>query len=140
MILRPGARGIGIHLRSLVAGLAILVLLASALGCAGWFNSESVELTFENRTDATLCIYPTLPDALGGRCLTQLDPGEEHESKHGCGDSANADKNPKTIVITLRDTDETIYTRTDECRAWQQSDRTLIIEQSTDGFHVSGGP
>ena len=111
------------------------MILAVSTACG--LNHEKVKFTFDNRTDSPLCYEPSPEDASDGRCLQEVKPLAETVWRPGCGYGEDADKIPVTVVLTVREGGHQIYNRTAECRLWQDSDRTFVIEQRGDEFIVT---
>ena len=117
-----------------IAVLAGCLMLSTAC----WlFNEEAVKVTVENRSDAVVCVYPTMPDALAGRCLSPIEPGNERTWRRGCGNGRNAEDNPLTVAVSLQEGDTLIYSRTELCRVWQDYDIVLVVEQQDDEITVT---
>ncbi len=113
----------------------LIVIFAVATAC--WLKHENVKLTFDNRTGSLLCLYLSPADASSGRCLDEIDPLAEMTWGVGCGDGPGAEKAPITVLLTVKQGGRQIYNRTAECRVWQDSDRTFIIEQEGDELVVT---
>ncbi len=111
-----------------------IVILATSTAC--WLKHESVQFTFDNRTGSLLCSYPSQPDASSARCLSEIDPLAETTLGRGCGDGPGAEKAPIPVILTVKQGGRQIYNRTVECRVWQDSDRTFVIEQRGDELVV----
>lgn len=121
------------------------ILVALLLGCiiifaaltACWLKSEDVRFTFDNRTDSLLCYYLSPEAASSARRLQEVKPLAETAWTPGCGSGPGVEKNPITVVLTVKQGGRQIYNRTAECRVWQNSDRTFVIEQEGDEFIVT---
>ena len=116
---------------------SIAFLLGATLLSACWFISEDVEFSLDNRTDSVLCAYPTREDASAGRCNNEVEPESNKAWLVGCGDGPGADTVPVTVVLTVKEGQRQIYNRTEECRTWQESDGTFVIEQRGDELVVT---
>ncbi len=116
-----------------------IALLAGgvALSTACSVSNEDVLFTFDNRTDSLLCYAPSPEDASDPRCLQEVKPRAETEWQPGCGSGPGVKKNLVTVVLTVRQGGRHIYNRTAECRVWQDSDRSFVIEQRGDDFVVT---
>jgi len=119
------------------AVLTTLLAGTVAVSAACWFNQEEVEFTFDNRTESLLCYYGSPEDASGARCLEEVKSQATTVWVPGCGDGPGADKIPLTVVLTVKEPERQIYERTEECRTWQASDGTFVIEQEGDEFAVT---
>ena len=118
---------------------AILVALisgAAVLSAACGFFGDEVEFTFDNRTDSAICYYPSDPDALAATCLQEAKPQSTTVWIPGCGDGPGAVGNSITVVLTVKEGARQIYTRTEECGTWNDTDRTFVIEKRGDDFLV----
>ncbi len=116
-----------------LTALLIGISLISA-GCI--FNHAEVSLSFDNRTDAPLCFYLSPQDASAGKCNQELKPMAKTRWTPGCAYGPDADEVPLTVVIQTP-AGRQLYDRTEECRVWQNSDRTFIIEQRDKDFVVT---
>ena len=114
-----------------------LLIAIFAVSTACWLKHESVQFTFDNRTGSLLCSYPSQPDASSARCLSEIDPLAETTLGRGCGDGPGAEKARIPVILTVKQGGRQIYNRTAECRVWQDSDRTFVIEQRGDEFVVT---
>ncbi len=114
-----------------------LIVGVVAVSTACWLNSEDVLFTFDNRTDSPLCYDLSPEDASGGRCSQEVKPLAETAWHPGCGSGPGVKKNPITVVLTIKQGGRQIYNRTAECRVWQDSDRTFVIEQRGGDFVVT---
>ncbi len=112
-----------------------IVILAVSTACG--LNHENVKFTFDNRTDSLLCYEPSPEDASDRRCLQEVEPLAETVWRPGCGHGGDADKIPIAVVLTVKQGGRQIYNRTAECRVWQDSDRTFVIEQRGADFVVT---
>ena len=119
------------------AVLMALLVGVVAVSTACWLNREEVKFTFDNRTDSPLCYEPSPEDASDGRCLQEVRPLAETTWRPGCGYGEDADQIPVTVVLTVKEGGRQIYQRTQECRVWQASDGTFVIEQQGDEFVVT---
>jgi hypothetical protein len=124
--------------RWLIASLACLVGVA-VITAACWIvpKHESVKLTFDNRTDSLLCYHLSQESASFGGCDQKIQPMVSTTSEPGCGYGAGAEKLPLTVILRVGDQGRRIYDRTEECRVWQASGRTFVIEQRGDEFVVT---
>jgi hypothetical protein len=114
-----------------------VVLLASLLISAGCIlNMEDVDFTFDNRTDSQLCFFSRRNT---GGCPNEIKPRGETVWRAGCGDGPNADELPLTVVLTVAEEGRQIYERTEECRVWQKSDHTFVIDRREGEFVVTDG-
>lgn len=112
----------------------LIGMLLIGTGCSS--NHETVQFEIDNQTDSLVCLYPSRPDAAGGRCLKEAEPGRKKAWGLGCAYGKEADKAPLTIVMTVKERGRRIYDRTEECRVWQNSERTFVIEQRGEEFVV----
>ena len=112
-----------------------IVILAVSTAC--WLNNEDVLFTFDNRTDSLLCYAPSPEGASDPRCLQEVKPRAETAWRPGCGSGPGVKKNPITVVLTVKQGGRHIYNRTAECRVWQDSDRTFVIEERGGDFVVT---
>jgi hypothetical protein len=112
-----------------------IVILAASTAC--WLKSEDVHFTFDNRTDSLLCYYLSPEAASAARCQQEVGPQAETAWTPGCGSGPGVEKNPITVVLTVKQGGRQIYNRTAECRVWQDSDRTFVIEQRGDELVVT---
>jgi hypothetical protein len=114
---------------------AAIITITLALAC----GQEHAEVTFDfnNRTDSTLCVYSSPEGASAAACRGELRPMERVSDKVGCAYGPNADRAPLTVIITAGRQGSEIYNRTAECRVWQKSERTFVIEQRGDEFVVT---
>lgn len=115
----------------------VAFLLGATLLSACWLNSEDVKFSIDNRTDSVLCAYPTHEDASAGRCKNEVEPKSSKPWLLGCGDGPGADTIPVTVVLTAKEGEHRIYERTAECRVWQASGRTFVIERRGDEFVIT---
>ena len=112
-----------------------IVILAVSTAC--WLNNEDVHFALDNRTDSLLCYYLSPEAASAARCQQEVGQQAETAWTPGCGSGPGVKKNPITVVLTIKQGGRQIYNRTAECGAWQDSDRTFVIEQRGDDFVVS---
>ena len=120
--------------RGLFITLCIVIFVAST---ACFLKNVDVQFTFDNRTGSLLCSYRSPGLASSGRCLNDIDTLAETAWIVGCGDGPGVEKNPITVVLTVKQGGRQIYNRTAECRVWQDSDRIFVIEQRGDEFVVT---
>jgi hypothetical protein len=120
-----------------LVGLALVVGIAAVCAACSSLNHESVQFRVDNRTESVVCLYPSVPDAAGGRCLMEVKPGTDAGWGLGCAYGKNADEAPVTVAITVKEGGRPIYDRTAECLVWQRSERRFIIEQRGDEFVVT---
>jgi hypothetical protein len=120
------------------SAILMLIIGTAVVSAACFLYSADVQFGFDNRTDSTLCLFPSPEDAATGRCLNGLKP-EDYDRKRtvGCGDGPHADSALVSVVITVDPRGHEIYSRTEECRLWNDSDRRFIIEQRGDDFVVT---
>ncbi len=118
--------------------LATVVVLTVVVSGCGPFYSTEVAFTFDNRTDAVLCYFPSRQDAASARCLQELKPRAKTRWLPGCGRGTKDEvhRNPITVVITARDVGRQIYRRTASCGEWKNTDRKFVIEQQGGEFIV----
>lgn len=124
--------------RTVMVGIAAFAIVAVAGGC--WLKTESVTLTFANRTDTTLCHYGSEEGLSASRCRNVIPANHDQSYRLGCGDGPNADKNHLTVIVAEKQTGLVLFRRTEECAVWQDSERTLLIESDGGSYEVSGGP
>jgi hypothetical protein len=120
--------------------VALMALLVSAalLSPACWvFQEETFDLTFDNRSDSVLCYYPYPEVASAARCSAEVKPLAETTWLAECGDGPGARGNRITVILTVKEGGRQIYQRTEECRTWQASHGTFVIEQQGDAFIVT---
>ena len=120
-----------------IAALFIALLVVGA-GCES-LTRETVKFEVENHSELLVCLYPDVESSETGRCLKPVKGGTSDGWELGCAYGSNADAAPVTVVITVRETGQRVYNKTAECRVWQRSDRTFVIEQS-DGEVVVTDP
>ena len=108
--------------------LVVMTLLVAACGPA------DVGFTFDNRTDTVLCEYPSPQDAAGASCLVALDPRAETKGGRDCDGKG---ERPVSVIITVKDGGDQIYSRTASCGEWNDTDRRFVIEQDGSSFLVS---
>jgi hypothetical protein len=99
-------------------------------------NHEEVKLTFDNRTEALLCFYSSTKYASEAECLAEVKPLRETPWVPGCGYGPGADEAPLTVILTVKEGGRQIYQGTRECRAWQATNRTFVIEERDGDFVV----
>ena len=118
-------------------GLIVGLFLVYAAWCG--LRHDDVPFTFDNRTDSVLCVYSSPQDASASRCLAEVKPQAESRWTPGCayGSREEVDRSPVTAVLTVKDGGRQIYLRTATCRAWNETDRKLVIEQRGDEFIVT---
>ena len=112
-------------------------IVAVSAACKLVPNHESVEFTFDNRTDSFLCYYLSSEGASAAQCRQELEPQAKTTFEPGCGDGQEADQIPLTVVLTVKEGGRQIYDRTEECRLWQRSDGLFVIEKPGDEFIVT---
>ena len=112
-----------------------IVILAVSTACS--LKHESLQFNYDNRTSSLLCSYGSPEAASSARCLADIDPLAEKTWGRGCGDGPGAEKARITVIITVKEGGRQIYNRTAECRVWQESDRTFVIEQRGGDFVVT---
>jgi hypothetical protein len=112
-----------------------IVIFAVSTAC--WLKHESVQFTFDNRTDSLLCYHLSEESASFGGCDQKIQPMATTASEPGCGYGAGAEKLSLTVILRVGDQGRRIYDRTEECRVWQASGRTFVIEQRGDEFVVT---
>ena len=119
--------------------LATVVVLTVVVSGCGPFYSTEVAFTFDNRTDAALCYFPSRQDAATARCLQELKPRAKTRWLSGCGRGTKDEvhRNPITVVITVKEVGRQIYSRTASCGEWKNTDRKFVIEQHGDEFIVT---
>ncbi len=120
--------------RGVFITLCIVIFVAST-ACS--LSNEDVLFTFDNRTDSLLCYAPSPEGASDPRCLQEVKPRAETAWRPGCGSGPGVKKNLITVVLTVKQGGRQIYNRTAECRVWQDSDRTFVIEQEGEEFIVT---
>ena len=119
--------------------LATVVVLTVVVAGCGPFYSTEVAFTFDNRTDAVLCYFPSRQDAAAARCLQELEPKAKTHWLSGCG-RGTKDKvrsNPITVVITVKEVGRQIYNRTASCGEWKDTERRFIIQQEGEEFIIA---
>jgi len=111
-------------------------ILGASIAC--FLTSEEVRFTFDNRTGSLLCVYANPGDASADRCLNDVEP-QDHDRDWivGCGDGPHADNARIWVILTDGPGGREIYNRTEECRVWQDSDRSFTIEKSGDEMFVT---
>jgi len=120
--------------RGVFITLCIVIFVAST---ACFLKNVDVQFTFDNRTGSLLCYYSSPEVASTGRCLNEVDTLAETTYIDGCGDGSGVEKNPISVILTVKQGGRQIYNRTAECRVWQDSDRTFVIEQRGADFVVT---
>ncbi len=115
--------------RRCFATFALLIVIFAGFGC----SPRRVVLTFDNRTDAVLCFYPSANDAAGADCSSAVELRAEARYERLCGGDASR---PITSIIGVRGGDQ-IYSRTATCGEWIDTDRRIVIEQEGDEFVVT---
>ena len=120
--------------RGVFITLCIVIFVAST---ACFLKNVDVQFTFDNRTGSLLCFYPSSADASLGRCRSEFDTMAETIRTVGCGDGSGVEKNPISVILTVKQGGRQIYNRTAECRVWQDSDRIFVIEREGDEFIVT---
>ena len=108
-----------------------------AISAACWFKQEEVEFSFDNRTEFLLCYYPSPEDAVAAPCLQELKAQATTVWVPGCGSGPGVERNRITVILTVKEDGRQIYNRIEECRGWQDSDGTFVIEQQGDDFVVT---
>lgn len=116
--------------RRCFATCALLIVMVAGFGC----DPQAVRFTYDNRTDAVLCPYPSANDAAAARCLIELEPRAEAEWERGCAGDANQ---PITVIIAVKEGGKQVYSRTATCGEWLDTDRRFVIEQEGDEFIVT---
>lgn len=111
--------------------LAIAVPLSVIVAGCG---PADVLFTFDNRTDAVLCEYPSPQDAAGARCLAKLEPRTETDWGRDCD---GLESRPVTVIITIKQGGRQIYDRTASCGQWHDTERRFVIEQQGGEFIVT---
>ena len=117
--------------------LVMLLVGTVAVSAACWLKIEEVDFSFENLTDAPLCVYTSHEDAAASRCVSEVKPADDRKLTVGCGDGPGVEDAPITVVLTVKEGARQIYQRTEECQVWQGSERTFVIEQRGDEFVVT---
>lgn len=123
--------------RCVLRASMILSLVVLLTGVACNLNREEVDFTFDNRTDALLCFERSEKDAASGGCPQEIKPRAKTSWLPGCGYGGEAEKLPLTVIVIVEEGGHRIYDRTLECRVWQDSDRTFVIEQRGQEFVVT---
>jgi hypothetical protein len=120
------------------AALVVLIVGAALLSPACWmWNEEDFELNFDNRSDSVLCCYHYPEEAAAARCSAEVKPLAETTWLAECGDGPGARGNRITVILIVKEGGRQIYQRTEECRTWQASHGTFVIEQQGDAFIVT---
>jgi len=115
----------------------MVLTFLSLVGCSVIPSRQpTVEFTFDNRTQAMLCEYPSRPDAAGGRCLAEIAPGSNKTWSHGCGYGTRPEDAPVTVVLTEKGGQD-LYIRTRTCDEWRDTNRRFVIEQVGNEFIVT---
>ena len=109
---------------------AVAASLASIV--FGACEPGSIKFRFDNRTSATLCFFQSeQSEALGG-CEAKVGELKVTRWEPEC-----APDQPETVILTVGDSGERIYSRTATCREWNETDRTFVIEQRDGEFVVT---
>ncbi|MBI5288066.1 MAG: hypothetical protein HY873_03745 [Chloroflexi bacterium] len=117
----------------------ITAILFAACDLIPFYDVE-LAFTFDNRTDAILCEYPSSPDAAAGSCAAAIKPHGRTTWRLGCADEGSrgaVDRSPITLIITVKETGQEIYNRTASCKEWNDSDRRFVIEEDGGRFIVT---
>src|SRR5438874_1224547 len=111
-------------------GAAVILLTVGVFAACG-NATDTVRFHYGNRTDSTLCTYPSAQGAAAARCVEPAEPHATTRLGSGCGyGSASAVRtHPVTMILTVKDTGQQIYSRTASCGEWNDSGATLVIEQ-----------
>ena len=109
----------------------VTVVLA---GCGS--NPVYVEMTFENRTDSSLCLYGST-DAAGTDACSEIKANGRTTWDTGCGYGDKARSNEVTVVLTVGEDGPTIYAKTATCDQWLDADATFVIRESGGDLAVS---
>ena len=118
------------------AALITFLVGVAVLFAACWFKQEEVEFSFDNRTEFLLCYYPSPEDAVAAPCLQELKAQATTVWVPGCGSGPGVERNRITVILTVKEDGRQIYNRTEECRGWQDSGGTFVIEQHGGEFVV----
>ena len=114
--------------------LLVFALAVPLSSCGDVGRHSAVVATFVNTTDSLLCFETQRSTA--GQCLTQIKPHEKREWEAGCGYSAPDEAFPLTITLSVAADGREIYSRTENCKIWNDAHITLIIKQFQSRFSV----
>ncbi len=120
-----------------LVGLLVIVLTT---GCEELFwDGEIVGFSYDNRTDSALCTYESVSAAMAAECLDEVEPHALSRFASTCGDldRDEALRREVTEILTVRASGHQIYERTETCRAWQDSNSTLTVEEEGGEFVVT---
>ena len=133
--MRPNRSRMAYHVVPL--GAALILLTAGVFVACG-NATDTVRFRYDNRTDSTLCTYPSPQDAAAGKCQEPATPHATTRFGSGCGygTSSAVRTHPVTMILTVKDSGQQIYSRTASCGEWNDSGATLVIEQRGDAFVV----
>ncbi len=128
------ARGVGLGsaswARRWLVTLALLIVIVAGVAC----DPQDARFAFANRTDAVLCQYGSPNDAALARCRSEVEPRAETVWLRDCDAKRGR---PITMIITVEQGGDQIYSRTATCGEWLDSDRRVVIEQEGDDFVVT---
>jgi hypothetical protein len=110
---------------ALTVTLLALCIVASAC------SDADVELTFVNRTDASLCLYHSL-DAPGVDACSTIDPMSETKWTSECGDESYELR----VVLTVGETEPVIYNEATTCGGWLETGAIFVVEKRDADFVV----
>ncbi len=116
--------------RRCLAIFALLVVIVAGVAC----DPQDARFTFDNRTDAVLCQYGSPNDAALARCRSEVEPRAETVWLRDCDAKRGR---PITMIITVKQGGDQIYSRTATCGEWQDSGGRFVIEQEGDEFIVT---
>jgi len=122
--------------RRIAAGL-LGGCIALSVACSSFDDHEEVDFTFDNRTDALVCFERSEKGVAEGGCPQKIKPMAETSGRIGCGYGSGADEISLTIILIAAEGERRIYNRTEECRVWQKSTRTIVINRRGDNFVVT---
>jgi len=111
----------------------LFVCLASA-GCDAFRHSE-VKVTFLNSTDSLLCFDLSSP--ADTTFCDEVKPRGKTTWRPGCGYGAPDEVFDLTVVLTVASDRREIYSRTANCKVWNDAHATVIIKQVGDQFVVA---
>lgn len=116
------------------AMLCAIILLAACYGS----DRSRVQFTFENNTDALLCLFPSSADAAWARLCDEVKPRKDSVLAAPCGEPAvKDDPTPITVVLTVGLGGEVIYTRMAPCNEWNASGAKITIDEQDGQFVVT---
>src|SRR3990172_13060976 len=118
----PSRKWLLAHPRSSGAFSVLLLSIGFSLMFSACEPGE-VRFKFDNRTESVLCYYPFPEEAATRDCSAAVSANDVTRWNPEC-----APQQEIAAILTVRETNEQIYSRTMTCRDWRTTNRIFVIE------------